>query len=266
MEQGLEVWDARCHDILPCPEAAEVGVPHATPPSIGLCEPPALSGSKEPAHGIVAVVHDPLVFQVDTQSGGRRASNLLNAASHGVPAKPGPRLTGQGLQTPSVVGFAISQDAGSTYIPPPRPYQLHTTAADRCSSRPFPARKTGQRKAEPLFYCYPFACFDAIRVYPLICWTPGLRCVVEVGRQLTTVPDVVIPSTRKRIAEIGEVSDHSPRLIQGDQVTTTARTLSDLSTTFDQPLSSQERARVLVEFVGRCTPCEVFLDGLETVR
>jgi len=80
------------------------------------------------------------------------------------------------------------------------------------------------------------------------------------------VPNQVILSIRKRLAEIGELNYQVHRFKQGDRVAITAGPFRDLNAIFDESLSSQDRARVLVEFLGRWTPCQVSIDCLERVK
>jgi len=127
-------------------------------------------------------------------------------------------------------------------------------------------RKNGQRKTEPYFSCYLFARFDPADAFPEIRWTPGLRRILNFGGQLAPVSDEVISSIRKRLAEMGELSYQFPAFKQGDRVAITGGPLRDFDAIFDQSLSSRERARVLVEFLGRWTPCEVSLDCLARVH
>lgn len=127
-------------------------------------------------------------------------------------------------------------------------------------------RKNGRRKPEPYFSCYLFARFDPCDALPGIRWTPGLRRIVSFGGQLATLPDEIISSIRKRVAEKGEVGYQLPRFKPGDRIAIRSGPLRDLEAIFDQSLSSRERARVLVEFLGRWTLCEVSLDCLERVH
>ena len=127
-------------------------------------------------------------------------------------------------------------------------------------------RKNGRRKTEPFFSCYLFARLDPVDSFPQVRWTPGLRRVLSFGGELVQVSDVVISSIRKRLAEMGELSCKAPMFNRGDRVAIKAGPLQDFNAIFDQSLSSRDRARVLVEFLGRWTTCEVSLDLLERVH
>ena len=127
-------------------------------------------------------------------------------------------------------------------------------------------RKNGRTKTEPFFSCYLFAHFDPAGALPGMYWTPGLRRIVSFGGHLATIPDGVISSIHKRLAEMGEMSYQLPRFKQGDRVAITAGPLRDFKAIFDESLSAGDRACVLVEFLGRWTRCQVSLDHLERVN
>jgi len=127
-------------------------------------------------------------------------------------------------------------------------------------------RKNGRGKIEPFFSCYLFARFDPADAFSEICWTPGLRRVVSFGGHPTVVPNEVITSIRKRLAQIGELNHQADRLKQGDRVAITAGPLRDINAVFDESLSPGDRACVLVEFLGRWTRCQVSLDHLERLN
>ena len=126
-------------------------------------------------------------------------------------------------------------------------------------------RKNGRRKTEPFFSCYLFARFDPADALPGMYWTSGLRRIVSFGDQPAVVPDEVISSIRKRLAEMGELSYPVHRFKQGDRVAIKAGPFRDFEAIFDQSLSSRDRAWVLMDFLGRWARCEVSLDCLERV-
>jgi len=129
-----------------------------------------------------------------------------------------------------------------------------------------PVRKNDRRRVKPFFSCYLFARFDPSEAFPSIQWTPGLRRILSFGGQLAVVPDEVVSSIRKRLAKVDELSYSTHRFRPGDRVTVTSGPFKDFEAIFDRSLSSRERARVLVEFLGRWTSCEVSLDCLERAR
>jgi len=126
-------------------------------------------------------------------------------------------------------------------------------------------RKRGRREVEqPFFPCYLFARVDlAAEGLSSVCWTPGLRKVVNFGGEPAAVPDAVVALIRKRLAK----RDY-PRykaFEPGERVRIKAGPLRDLEAIFDQNLSPSDRVRVLVDILGRLTPCEIEVDYLEKV-
>jgi len=124
-------------------------------------------------------------------------------------------------------------------------------------------RRNGRRRMEPFFSCYLFARFDPEEALPGLRWTPGLRRIVGFGDEPAAVPDGVISLLRKRLDGMGEVVYREHRFEPGDRVRIRSGPLRDFEAVFDGRLSSQDRARVLVDFLGRWTPCEVGVDCLE---
>jgi transcription antitermination factor NusG len=65
---------------------------------------------------------------------------------------------------------------------------------------------------------------------------------------------------------MGEVHYPACRFKSGDRVVIKGGLLKDFEAIFDQALSSQERAMILVELLGRWTRCEVDVSYLEKLR
>ena len=127
-------------------------------------------------------------------------------------------------------------------------------------------RKDGKRRAEPFFSCYLFVRLDPATALPSVRWTPGLRQIVSFGEKPASVPDHAISSIRRRVAAMGEVDYPACRFKLGDRVVMKGGPLSDFEGIFDRALSSQERAMILVELLGRWTRCEVDVSYLEKLR
>ena len=127
-------------------------------------------------------------------------------------------------------------------------------------------RRNARTKIKPFFSCYLFARFDPVDVFPAMCWTPGLRRVVGFDGQLAVVPDQIISSIRRHVAGMAEVTYPAHRYKRGDRVAIESGPFRDFEAIFDQSLSSGDRVRVLMEFMGRWTMCEVSLDWLGRVH
>jgi transcriptional antiterminator RfaH len=106
------------------------------------------------------------------------------------------------------------------------------------------------------FPCYLFARLDLSDTpRSSIDWMPGVRHIVSLGERPAVVADEIVDLVRRRLEGIEEVS--YGRLKQGDRVRITSGPLRDLEAMFDQPLSSADRVRVLLEVMGRMTPVDI---------
>lgn len=124
-------------------------------------------------------------------------------------------------------------------------------------------RKSGWSKPKPFFSCYLFARFDPADALPGVRWVPGLRRIVSFGDQPAVVPDGAISLIRRRLVEMGELVYKEHDFKPGDHVMMKAGPFRDFEAVFDESLSSGDRAKVLIDFLGRWTPCEVEIDCLE---
>lgn len=123
------------------------------------------------------------------------------------------------------------------------------------------------KREKPFFSCYLFARVNLNQV-PLssLNWAPGVNRVVSFGGQPTVVPDEVVDWLKRRLAQIDGRDYYQGLPLQpGDRLRVVKGPLKDLEVIFDKRLSSGERARVLIEILGRLTVCEVNLDHLQRV-
>jgi len=127
-------------------------------------------------------------------------------------------------------------------------------------------RKRGREKSVPFFSCYLFVRVGPSNGLSSLRWTPGLRRIVSFGDQPALVDERVISFIKQRLAEIEESGCAAHPFKPGDRVVVTSGPLRDFKAVFDRSLSSRDRARVLVDFLGRWTPCEVEIDSLEKAR
>jgi transcriptional antiterminator RfaH len=128
----------------------------------------------------------------------------------------------------------------------------------------------GKRRIEKnraFFACYLFARMDLSAIgTSSVAWTPGLRKIVGFGGQPVVVRDEVIDTIRHRLKQM-EVTGYpvEQSFKPGDRVSIKSGPLRDLEGVFDKSLSSSDRARILVDILGRLTACEIELDCLEKV-
>jgi transcriptional antiterminator RfaH len=128
-------------------------------------------------------------------------------------------------------------------------------------------RRKARRRDRPdrvvYFPCYLFARID-FRVTPRssIDWMPGIRRIIRSGDKPAVVADEIVDTVRRRLEGIEEIGYSNLR--QGDRVRITSGPLRDLEAVFDQPLSSAERVRILLDVMGRMMPAEI--DRSDIVR
>lgn len=111
------------------------------------------------------------------------------------------------------------------------------------------------------FPCYLFARIDFEEV-PLssVTWMPGIRRVVSFGSRPAIVPEELVRIVRERLGDIEQVGHGQFK--QGDRVRIASGPLQDLIAIFDQPMSSADRVRILLDVMGRVTPVELDYSNL----
>lgn len=124
-------------------------------------------------------------------------------------------------------------------------------------------RKNGQEKTVPFFSCYVFVRADPLNDLISLRWTPGLRRVVSFGNQPAIVDDKVVSFLKQRLAEMDESGYEAYRFNPGDRVVMTSGPLRDFEAVFERRLSSGQRARIFVDFLGRWTPCQVDINCMK---
>lgn len=129
-----------------------------------------------------------------------------------------------------------------------------------------PVRKNGREKTMPFFSCYLFVRADPSDGLFSMRWTPGLRRIVSFGDHPAVVDDDVMSCLRQRMAQMQQSGYQPHRFKPGDRVAITSGPLRDFEAVFGRGLSSAQRARILVDFLGRWMPCQVEIDYLKKVR
>jgi len=123
--------------------------------------------------------------------------------------------------------------------------------------------KSGNVKSVPFFSCYLFIRVEPSTGLSSVRWTPGLRRIVSFGDQPAVVDDHVVSLLRERLAEMEESGYATYRFKLGDRVVMRSGPLRDFEALFERGLSSGQRARILVDFLGRWMPCQVEIDCLK---
>ncbi len=125
-----------------------------------------------------------------------------------------------------------------------------------------------QREHVPFFPCYLFAQVDPeSTAYAELAWTPGLRRVVRFDGRPAWLPAAVIAGLREHLDELERHGYFSPgcKFQPGDRVRIQSGPLKDLDAVFDRALSKEGRVRILLNFIGRFTACEVEASCLSRV-
>lgn len=106
------------------------------------------------------------------------------------------------------------------------------------------------------FPCYLFARIDFEEVpVSSVAWMPGIRRIVSFGPRPAVVPDELVEVVRERLGDVEEVGYGKFR--KGDRVRIESGPMRDLIAIFEQPVSSADRVRVLLDVMGRMTPVEL---------
>jgi len=128
---------------------------------------------------------------------------------------------------------------------------------------------THSRRLEPspFFPCYLFARVDLSACsFAQLQWTPGLRSIVRFSGKMALISDSDIAHIRQRLNDLqGSMDPMGCGFTQGDRVRIVTGPLQDLEAVFDRPLSKRQRVRILLDFLGRTTACEIEPSSLEKV-
>jgi transcriptional antiterminator RfaH len=121
-----------------------------------------------------------------------------------------------------------------------------------------------RKEPTPFFPCYLFAQIEpASPELMALPWTPGLRCLVRFGGRPAWMPDQVIQRIREHVIRLERSGFFdSDKFKAGDRVRITGGPLVGLEAIFDRGLSRGGRVRILLEFLGQLTACEVETDWL----
>jgi transcription antitermination factor NusG len=123
-----------------------------------------------------------------------------------------------------------------------------------------PRARDGTRTLAPLFSGYVFAHVDFSSV-PIsqLQYMPGVRRLLESGGEPTKVPEWAIERIKARLKEIedGITDSVGQQLRPGDRVQITGGALSGFEAVFDSRLGSNERIRLLINFIREGSSLEV---------
>ena len=119
--------------------------------------------------------------------------------------------------------------------------------------------RRGRRwSTECLFPNYVFARFVLASLLEKVSYTPGVKFVLRFGDRVPEVPDQVIENLREELAETAsEVITDSPS--EGDQIEIVDGAFAGTKALVTQVMPGEQRARVLIDVMGRSVPAELNL-------
>lgn len=118
------------------------------------------------------------------------------------------------------------------------------------------ARGTKARVTEALFPGYVFARFDFQSSFRKVRHARGVRGLVHFGEKYPWIPPEVISELRSLLGE-EEIREISTEVERGQEVVVAGGPLRGLQAVVERALPGQERAAILLEFLGRQTLVEL---------
>jgi transcriptional antiterminator RfaH len=109
---------------------------------------------------------------------------------------------------------------------------------------------------EALFPGYLFARFDWQNSFRIVTHASGVAGIVHFGNKWPTIPDTDIEELRRKFGEM-ELHVVDPELSEGETVQIATGAFRGLSAVISKVMPSQERVKILLEFVGRQTAVEI---------
>jgi transcriptional antiterminator RfaH len=119
-------------------------------------------------------------------------------------------------------------------------------------------RQGPRLSTESLFPNYIFARFVLGSMLEKVRYTPAVKIVLRFGDQVPEVPDAVIEHLRRDLAELNsEVLTDAPE--EGEQVEIVSGAFAGMKGLVTRVLPGKQRARILVDLMGRSVPAELSL-------
>ena len=120
-------------------------------------------------------------------------------------------------------------------------------------------RRGSRRSTESLFPNYLFARFVLESMLEKVRYTPAVKIVLRFGDRVPEVPDPVIEGLRQGLAELDStVLTDTP--IEGEEVEIASGAFVGMKALVTRVLPGKQRARILLDVMGRSVPAELNLD------
>jgi transcriptional antiterminator RfaH len=112
------------------------------------------------------------------------------------------------------------------------------------------------RRIKPLFPNYLFAKLDLEHHYYKVKWTRGVNRILGIGYEPTPVSEIVIQMLKDRMGD-DDIVKPLEDFQEGDLIQITSGTFKDFVGVFQRRLSSGERVRILLNFIGVEVPVQI---------
>jgi transcriptional antiterminator RfaH len=109
---------------------------------------------------------------------------------------------------------------------------------------------------EAMFPGYLFACFEFAKMHLQVRYAPGVSAIVRFAEQYPTIEEESLAQLWGHMGA-AEVTELSYSLSEGDQVQIVGGAFVGLEAVVTQVLSTKERVKVLMDFLGRRTEAEI---------
>lgn len=114
---------------------------------------------------------------------------------------------------------------------------------------------------ESLFPNYVFARFALESVFERVTYTPAVKMVLRFGDRVPQIPDTVIEDLRQELAALSSaVLTDAP--LEGEEVEIADGAFAGMKATVVNVLPGRQRARVLLDVMGRSVPAELNLSSV----
>jgi transcriptional antiterminator RfaH len=114
---------------------------------------------------------------------------------------------------------------------------------------------------ESLFPNYVFARFALEFLLEKVTYTSAVKTVLRFGDQIPEIPDAVIEGLRQGLAELSsKVLTDAP--VAGEEIEIASGAFAGMKASIICVLPSKQRARILLEVMGRSVPAELSLNSV----